>query len=370
MHTLKTFFETTLDQDLPFVVYRKPGAVVVKAFKQHDKTLHYLSDFTEQGFVFAPFDTQRPTILFPSDQLERYTFSIPNDTGLSNAVSQTQNDIEKQRYLDLVKLGIRAIQEGKMEKVVLSRKQNTPLNNQNPYPAISRLLLKYPAAFVYCWYHPEVGLWLGATPETLLTIKNRQLETMALAGTQTYTGSVDVAWGDKEKREQELVTEAIVQNLKPLFNAQPHIQGPYTSRAGNLLHLKTTIKVPLEKSKTPIKTIIQALHPTPAICGYPKAAAKSFITANENYDRAYYTGYLGELNIKETTSRSRDKRNIENQAYHTIKTTTSLFVNLRCMQWQDNQASIYVGGGITAASIPEQEWEETVNKLQTMHTIL
>ena len=91
------------------------------------------------------------------------------------------------------------------------------------------------------------------------------------------------------------------------------------------------------------------LHPTPAVCGLPKEEAKQFILDNELYNRDFYTGFLGELNLKGQTN---------------------LYVNLRCMQLKDNRISIYVGGGITADSNAENEWEETVIKAKVMKNAL
>jgi isochorismate synthase len=213
-----------------------------------------------------------------------------------------------------------------------------------------------------------VGLWLGATPETLLRTSGNRLSTMALAGTQPYINSTNVAWGTKEQEEQQMVVDYIVDSLKT--SAKNIVASEtMTVKAGNLLHLKTQITAKLESSN-PMKLLIKSLHPTPAICGLPRENAKQFILDNENYKRAYYTGFLGELNIKETFSRNRNKRNIENSAYSSVKTVTNLFVNLRCMQVINGKASIYVGGGITKDSIPESEWEETINKTNTMKKVL
>ena len=79
---------------------------------------------------------------------------------------------------------------------------------------------------------------------------------------------------------------------------------------------------------------------------------------------------MGELNFKEEQFRSGNRRNKENQAYKTIKNTSSLYVNLRCMQIKQDKAYIYVGGGITKDSIPNKEWEETVAKSKTMLKVL
>jgi isochorismate synthase len=95
--------------------------------------------------------------------------------------------------------------------------------------------------------------------------------------------------------------------------------------------------------------VIQLLHPTPAVCGLPKEQSKAFILENENYDRTFYTGFLGELNM-------------ENK--------TDLFVNLRCMEICESQANLFMGCGITKDSIPEKEWEESINKSFTMKRVL
>ena len=100
-------------------------------------------------------------------------------------------------------------------------------------------------------------------------------------------------------------------------------------------------------------SLVDLLHPTPAVCGLPKEAAKQFILENENYNRSYYTGFLGELNM-----------GLQN------KNDSHLFVNLRCMEIEKNEAYIYVGGGITKESNPEEEWEETVAKSNIMLKVL
>jgi isochorismate synthase len=94
---------------------------------------------------------------------------------------------------------------------------------------------------------------------------------------------------------------------------------------------------------------LQLLHPTPAVCGLPKDKSKAFILDNENYDRTFYTGFLGELNVEDQTD---------------------LFVNLRCMEISGSQAHLYMGCGITKESIPEKEWEESCNKSATMKRVL
>ena len=175
---------------------------------------------------------------------------------------------------------------------------------------------------------------------------------MALAGTQKWNDSENVIWHQKEQDEQQFVTDFIVNELHNKID-NLEITKPYTVKAGKLLHLKTDISGIL-KQDTNLKNIIQILHPTPAVCGFPKEVAKQFIIENENYNRQFYAGFLGELN----------------KDFDTNENKTDLFVNLRCMKIENNTINFYAGGGITKDSIPEKEWEETVNNTNTMKSCI
>ena len=191
---------------------------------------------------------------------------------------------------------------------------------------------------------------------------------MALAGTQAFKGTMEVFWGHKEKEEQAIVTKAIVENLEASVETLS-LSGPMTVKAGNLLHLKTTISGNLKNAG--LALLLNSLHPTPAVCGFPRQVAKEFILQNEGYDRTFYTGYLGELNLQETKTRNTNRKNVENNAYGSVKKVSNLFVSLRCMQMtKEQEAVLYIGGGITKDSNPEAEWQETVQKAKTMKQIL
>jgi isochorismate synthase len=363
--------ETHYNSQRPFVAYRKPNNSFVQAILQKDHTLHTVNDFTESGFVFSPFDSKNDAILFPLEQSISincdcvFSSEISNNTNLKSNSETSQNTYDQ--HLELVQKGIRAITNGTFEKVVLSRVEGLPISEENPIQLFQSLLSVYPTAFVYLWYHPDIGLWLGATPETLLNIEGLRFKTMSLAGTKKHNDTSETAWGTKEINEQQIVTDYIVNNLQGVLN-NINVKGPNTVKAGQLFHLQSKISGILKSDI--LKSVVETLHPTPAICGLPKAEAKNFILNNEKYNREFYTGFLGELNIKTSKSRNTNKRNVENNAYSSIKTTSELFVNLRCMQIKNKHALIYVGGGITKDSDPQLEWEETVNKTQTMMRVL
>lgn len=350
----------------PFVLYRKPLEQNVIGLFQNDDALHYVQDYTTNGFIFAPFNSDEPTILFRIDEK-----LIVEYNGIKKFQGATENNfelatVEKAFHINLVEKGIEAIKNDAFKKVVLSRKIEVSIK-KSPFELFQELLANYNNAFCYVWYHPKIGLWLGATPEILLRTENAQLKTMSLAGTQKYTGTETPKWGTKELEEQALVTSYITNAIQSEVN-QLKISDTTSVRAGDLWHLRTSV-TGIMKSNT-IPKIVNALHPTPAVCGLPKKETKAFILNNENYNREYYTGFLGELNFKEELLRAGNKRNKENQVYKTIKNTSSLYVNLRCMQIKKDKAYIYVGGGITKDSNPIKEWEETVAKSKTMLKVL
>ncbi|MCF6295492.1 MAG: chorismate-binding protein [Flavobacteriaceae bacterium] len=347
---------------LPFVVYKKPNTLAIKVILQQDSELYITKNFSENGFVFAPFNDKEDAVLMPLENSEvlSSSFIIPiNEEIHSNKVIESDNEIPAEVYLErsrkagmtkhinLVQKGIDAIKTNRFQKVVLSRQEFVSLLDNNPISIFKNLLNSYSSAFVYMWYHPKVGLWLGATPETLLKIEGSRFSTMALAGTQQYKGTLDVEWKNKEKEEQQLVTDYIISSLQSSVK-EISISKIETIKAGNLLHLKTAIFGTLNFKLLNFKQLLSNLHPTPAVCGFPKGPAKQFILKNEDYNREYYTGFLGKI----------DSDNSE------------LFVNLRCMQLENNQAVLYVGGGITKDSIPENEWDETLNKTEIIKRAL
>lgn len=340
--------ETYYKRNLPFVAYRKPFSDEVSSFFMNTDDLYFTKDFTERGFVFSPFNSEEKTILFPLKKADVFTEKIKvDDDFIVKEPFLNPTIADRENHIDLVAKALDKINNKMLQKVVVSRKEKVALSNFNVLVTYKKLLKTYPNAFVYVWFHPAVGLWFGATPETLLNTSGAQFETMSLAGTQVFDSN-KVVWGNKELEEQQLVTHFIEQQLKNI-TTNLTIDKTETVKAGNLLHLKTKIGGTLNNFSS-LKELIRALHPTPAVCGLPRENSKIFINQNEHYKRTFYSGFLGELNI-------------ENQF-------SSLFVNLRCMSVRNSNASIFVGGGITRDSNENREWEETVAKTKTMKQVL
>jgi len=357
-----------LDKELPFVAYSKPKSFQIKALLQKNDTLYKIEDYNESGFIFAPFDIRKDVILIPLSMSK--TLMTEEDVILDDFnVIDNMTSGDKDKHINLVHKGVDAIKKGDFEKVVLSRYVDVANIKTDALLIFKRLQHAYNSAFVYCWYHPKVGLWLGATPETLLQIEGNEFSTMALAGTQQYKGIMDVKWNEKEYNEQQIVTDFISENINKISSTL-EISEPETIRAGSVLHLKSDIKGRLLEHENKLQKLINALHPTPAVCGFPKVEAMQFILDSEDYNREFYAGFLGELNREVKVQPRTGKLNIENRAFAYNKRASHLFVNLRCMQMRDDIIKIYIGGGITKDSIPEKEWEETISKMYTIKSVL
>jgi isochorismate synthase len=346
-------------QNLPFVFYKKPESNSINGLFQKNDTLFEVTNFFEKGFIFASFDGSQ-TYLIPENQSERFTSIVQKKEILVlDAKPDYASELNKNDFKNLISKGIQAIENNEFKKVVLSRKETIDLANFDVIAGFEKLVQLYPTTFVYCFFHPKIGIWLGATPEQLLQANEADFKTIALAGTQKDQGFPEIIWAKKEEEEQQLVTDYIVDKLNNVTN-QLVVSKPYSSKAGTIWHIKTDISGTLNPDFG-LQKLIQLLHPTPAVCGVPKEVAKDFLLINEKYNRTFYTGFLGELNI-------------ENK--------TDLFVNLRCMEIEvstdskdkskpaTNKAHLFMGCGITKDSIPEKEWEESVNKSMTMKKIL
>lgn len=355
MQDLTSFFkkiEEIISSNLPFVVYRKPTENLVTVIVQNTSNIHTVTSFTEQGFVFAPFNKDKDKILFPEAITTKFSIEINDFSKLNVEVKTTTDepilneDLTKEKYLVLANKTIEFIQYKKAEKIVISRKEIVYKKDFKVLNSFKNMLKSYPNALVYLWFHPKVGCWMGASPERLIHIKNNKFKTMALAATQSYVTTTNVTWKPKEQQEQQFVTDYILKTIKSTVNGIK-VSNPYTVKAGSLLHIRTDISGAL-KSKDALGNLVNTLHPTPAVCGLPKQIATDFIVENEGYNRSFYTGYLGELNVNEVCN---------------------LYVNLRCMEIDTDTISIYIGGGITKDSIAEKEWIETVFKAAIMKKI-
>ncbi len=207
--------------------------------------------------------------------------------------------------------------------------------------AAEYLFNRFPETFRYVCWSPATGGWIGATPELLARFHSGIIETMALAGTKPSSGGM---WDKKNRREQEMVTRFIAGTLRH-HCPEVRVQTVRTLYYGHICHLCSDISARMN-TETDIHDIIDDLNPTPAVAGYPRDEAVPRIAALESHPRRFYAGYI----------------EIDDDSGH------SFFVNLRCANFDPDSSGvcIYAGGGITALSDPDTEWDESARKAEPL----
>lgn len=371
------------ENNYSFALWRLPNAPVKNLVVSYAaKTLEpkAIIEDLAPGFIFAPFDKTKSRYYLPADMLFSFSNGMLDEPAVEESIASREwfneavskagmrpaksffvketstQSSDKASYERLVKKGIAQIEEGAFEKIVPSRARSVELPESfDPIETFQKLCDTYPNALITFVSIPKVGTWMGATPELLIQVENNRIfKTVALAGTKPFEPGTDirnVAWTQKEIEEQALVSRYIISNFKKIRLREYDEQGPKTIIAGNVMHLKTTYAVDMKETNFPQlgSVMLQLIHPTSAVCGMPLEESLAFLKANEGYDREFYAGYLGPVNINNNIC---------------------LFVNLRCMQLADSHAILYVGAGVTADSIPESEWDETEIKLNTLLKVI
>lgn len=378
--TLKTKIDISIYQQLKRLIVKtfKEGKCLVLWALPGENRFHLLisdkftvldKDFQleklDKGFLIAPFNTDKEQILYLQANLHWVSDEpFPEDILNENFTAEEKIkpygpgepiNISPEHYLDLVRKSLKGIEEGIFEKVVPARAKTIHLSEGfDGLDFFMDLTDQYSDAFVTWYSVPEIGSWFGASPEILIEVKGNIFKTVSLAGTQTHetTHSIkETTWTQKEIEEQAFVSRYIINCFKKIRLREFEEFGPKTVRAGNLLHLKTEFQVDLEVANFPDlgTVILKLLHPTSAICGMPLNEARDFLENNEGFQREYFAGYLGPVNINNSTN---------------------LYVNLRCLRIIKDNAIAYAGAGVTEDSDPVRELNETEIKMNTLMRLL
>ncbi|MBN1413632.1 MAG: chorismate-binding protein [Bacteroidales bacterium] len=354
-----------VQNNLTFAAFRLPNqnqpALIVQSGAE-PRTISPGDNYNSlNGFMVAPFAVQDccPAFLIEPDLF--YGTKVTEDivsrlNGLRNTKLHCKSclvpeEISKTEYLNLIRTIVGYIHQGTFEKVVPSRVKIVQGYYGSRLGVIFDLLCQtYSNAFVYIFNNGD-HLWIGATPEPLLLAMNGTMQTVSLAGTRSFTEeNTNIgAWNSKERLEQEYVTRYVSKVISHFNLTNVDLQGPYTKKAGNLLHLCTDFSFSAGELKGRLGEFINNLHPTPAVCGMPYGLSLELLTNLEKHNREYYAGYLGPVGPEGKLS---------------------LYVNLRCMKVLPDKLALFIGGGITADSEPEDEWLETEIKADTLLSII
>lgn len=317
--------------------YRLPDSAEI--FSGASETL--IDGFGE-GFVIAPF--KNPCLGIKTIPVD----FIPDESLFYPVESPIAESTYKEDYLNEVTTIMDSL-GGKNGKTVAARaiKIVTQINLSKTFKMLCEA---YPDAFVFMFSTENTGTWIGASPELLLTKNESSYTTMALAGTRASDTATE--WDNKNIDEQEMVSTFILSSMFRHFVVVSYT-GPTTKKAGNIEHLCTKIqgRCPMLKSGQAedsfVRDLLCELSPTPALCGSDRSLSLKLINELENFDREMYGGFCGPNNINESTA---------------------FYVNLRSAKCAEEAICVFVGGGITPLSNPEEEWQETEFKSKTIIT--
>ena len=245
-------------------------------------------------------------------------------------------------YRSVVERGLDLVEGGELRKLVLAVRQHLLLAQPlDPLQLLAQLRQRQPGSCRFLWQQANGPALLGASPERLLTVRQGQLRSDALAGTAPVgRDAALLLHSDKDRREHELVVEAITSVLQEGGLCPRRPRHPRLARHGQLLHLHTPITSALDDQQ-PL-AIAAALHPTPAVAGLPRRQAMAALRSLEPFERGHYAAPIGWIDSEGDTE---------------------LRVAIRSGSLQGRRLELTAGAGLVRGSAVERELAEVALKL-------
>ncbi|WP_347347585.1 isochorismate synthase [Nigerium sp.] len=293
--------------------------------------------------TLAPADSAPPPLPRPAP--------APSAPG---AISYPPDQAERAAWLERVARAVEQLAQGEaLDKVVLARavaaRAAEPVD---PRWLVGRLASSYPS----CWTYHVDGL-VGASPELLVRSRGGLALSRVLAGTvERHHEEADdllavaLTESAKDVVEHEIAVKSVADALAPVSSGINVPEQPFVLRLPNVMHLASDITAATLPGVTALD-LIGRLHPSAAVCGTPRDAARATISELEGLDRGRYAGPVGWVDT-----------NGEGE----------WAIALRCGQIgaDPHDITLFAGCGIVAGSVPERELSETDAKLQPMREAL
>lgn len=239
-----------------------------------------------------------------------------------------------------------AIHQGAVEKVVTARSVTVALARESSPSALLDALQIHDAASTRFAIRCARTAFLGATPERLVRKEGDEVSTEALAGTRDRGNDEALLASGKDLREHAFVVSAIQAALEPFCHRLDVTSQPELHTLPHLVHLKSPVRGEL-RPETHVLDLVEALHPTPAVGGVPRAAALAWIDDHETTARGWYAAPFGWVD--------RDGNG-------------DFCVAIRCALVNSDTAQLFAGAGIVEGSESGQEFAETEWKLRTLRS--
>ena len=255
------------------------------------------------------------------------------------------------RYLAAVIRARDAVRDGSLTKAVIAREVSVSSTEPiDVHAVLLRLRASFGSSFRY-----SVDGFIGASPELLVSVNGNTVQSHPLAGTAPRSGDPDtdaraaaqLLASTKNQVEHRVVIDMIHDTLLPWCSYLDWEPEPSILTVANVQHLRTIMEGHLSDPRPNVLELVQALSPTPALGGFPRAQALALIAEAEGFDRGRYGGAVGWVDA------------------HGDGTWA---VAIRCAELSADRCSarLVAGGGIVAASEPLAELAETQAKLQAM----
>ncbi|HHH11475.1 MAG TPA: isochorismate synthase [Sorangium sp.] len=279
--------------------------------------------------------------------------SVGGATGATAAVLAPPGDAAQHRYRTLVARAAHATTLPPLRKVVVARAHDWRAPAGSHFDALASvraLRQQQPNATSFALSlcgggEVDGAVFVGATPERLLKLRGTALRTHALAAT-AHAGGGNLK-SPKMVHEHQLVVDGLRRDLQPLCQ-RLRVAPPTRLRAGTLVHLASDIEGHLKPNIT-LQQLVQTLHPSAALGGFPRAQALAWLRQHERLERGWYGGPVGYLDGDGGGE---------------------VVVAIRSALLRHRRARAYVGAGIVADSSPHEEWQETEAKLATIANAL
>ncbi|WP_311478842.1 chorismate-binding protein [uncultured Gulosibacter sp.] len=266
---------------------------------------------------------------------------------------------ERERHRSAVEQAITRIRRGQLQKVVVARQA---VGRIRADADLRHPLYRFEESYNDTWIYAVAGM-LGASPEMLVRVLDGEVAARVLAGTAprgTDAGS-DAAASEalrvsaKNRAEHRFAVESALASLDRLDSHDDPAGGltaspePFLLQLPNVWHLASDLRGRMPAGASPLD-LVEALHPTAAVGGTPTAEAMNTIRKLEGCDRGRYAGPTGWV------SAAGDGEWV---------------VALRGAQFATGgEVVAFSGGGIMAASQPDDEWLETEVKLAPIRAAL
>jgi len=283
---------------------------------------------------------------------ERLETERPKIGAANPGVDFRERDPSREAWRQQVRAAVESVEQGELRKVVLAQALCVHLQSDLSVPdVLGRLAATYPECYRFMFSPGERATFFGATPERLVSLRGRTVRTEALAGS---TGRGDTPaedeWlaqelleSEKDIREHELVAEAVRDQLEP-YAASVRIGNRTVRRLATVQHLRTSITAELADDEH-ILSLVEALHPTPAVGGLPPDAALRTIRETEAFNRGWYAAPIGWVDAAGNGT---------------------FAVGIRSAVATERTATLFAGAGIVADSDPDREWDEVQLKYRPM----